>query len=203
MSKDNKKRRFVRINGKVVPIGGKKDPRSEKPKKRDTAKKKKSTNQATKSALFSFSGIAASIGAGIFASNNIKKANRGQQQAFTFLKEGKTPDFLNKNVALSKRKAKRFTLGGQLLGGALLSQGIQRGLKAAGVENDSLAIDIGAEAGSQAAAELLTRSVRKGQGDQFFKGTKRGALNKAARLTTQATKELAKRLLSRQLRFKI
>ena len=206
MKNNDKKKRFVRINGRIVPIGGDRSNRNKGfSSQKRTALKKKKQEQATKSALFTISGLGTSIGAGIFASRNKRRAKLGQQTAFDFINDGIAPPkkIQKKAIDALNKRSRQFTLGGQLLGGALLSQGIQRALKSAGVENDSLALDIGAETGSQAAAELITRSFRKGQGGKVFEGSKRAEAARLARLTKQTTQNIVKRLLSRQLRFKI
>lgn len=171
--------RFIRRNGRVIPI---------------KVDKKK---EAYKSAGFTAAGIGTSVASGKLFSKTLSKAKKQKQLAFGFIDDmgGNIPRPLrDESVSKLFKRAPQFKLGGQLLGGALLSQGVQRALKAAGVESDSVAIDIGAEAGSQLASGLITRSANKSFGMrsnfELPKSVKR------------IGKDVLSRLVKRQLRFK-
>lgn len=173
--------RFIRRRGRIIPI-----------------KVKKSSERKRKAASFAAAGLIASLGAGFASGFKEKKAFKTKQIAFSFMSEGITalPKSLKRSRVLGLQKsAKKFSLGGQLLGGALLSQAIQQGLKSQGFESDDLIVPVGAEVGSQLAAGLIARQARKSKGGKFFAGTSRAKIK-------QVGKTIVKRFFSKQLRFK-
>ena len=126
---------FRRIRGRIVPI---------RKKKKDSIKE---------AAAFTAAGVSASIVSG----RNIGKAvsKMTDRKIFRF-----TADEIKRRVKRQKRISRNFRISGQITGGVLLSQGIQKFLKSQGV-NESASLDVGAEVGSQAAAAIISNSARK------------------------------------------
>lgn len=185
------KPRFIRRKGKIIPIGVKK-------------KKKSKGKEIAKGAAISAAGVATAFGAGKITGKALKKAERTSQIAFRFASE--KSDFLPKRFKGSASRAfgsagrglklsKSFSAGGQVLGGALISKGVRDVLKQFGIKSDSIESSIAAEAGSQTAAAIISRQVKK-----KLKVTSR------IRIPT-GVKDLGKSLaarffLKRQLRFR-
>lgn len=195
----NEKIRFVRIKGRVVPIKVKAD--SFKPKRQVKPKKmSKETKFALQSSAFTVAGLATSIGAGKLSSKKFKQARHGKQMAFDLMGEagGVIPEKIKQKAILQKiKRAKQFSSAGQVLGGALLSQAVQRGLRSQGIEIDSPIIDVGAEAGSQVASHLIAR-----QSSKMLKQKKKFHI-KVPSAFTRLAKDFGTRFIKKQLRLKI
>lgn len=200
----NENVRFIRKNGRVIPIrvkGGFK-----KPKKQSRPKPMaKETKFALQSAAFGVAGVGASLFAGKRQRLAFKKAERVSQQSFRFAME-KT-DYLPRGVKTPGegfvkarkflRRSKMFGVGGQIAGGALLSQAVQRGLRSQGVEIDNPIIDVGAEAGSQVASYLISKESQK------FLNQKKKFSVKVPNSLKRLAKDVGTRFIKKQLRLKI
>ena len=79
MASDQSKPRFIRKNGKIIPIGGKKKSGSSEPKKRKKPSKPSKIQRDTKRAkTLKTAGFSAGLTAGIFSGKSlISKAGRG------------------------------------------------------------------------------------------------------------------------------
>ncbi len=192
--------RFVRIKGRVVPIKIK-GHESFKPKKQKKPKKMaKETKFALQSAGFTVAGLTTSIGAGALSLKKLKQAKFGKQMAFDLMGEvgGAIPESVKRASNIKRlKRARHFSSAGQLLGGALLSQAVQIGLRSQGVEIDSPFIDVGAEAGSQIASHLIAR-----QSSKLLKQKKKFHI-KIPTAFTRLAKDFGTRFIKRQLRFRI
>jgi len=194
--------RFIRKKGRIIPIRISKKNRGFSRQKR-TAIRTKKKKLLQSSALFSLSGIGASVLAGQQFGKAIKRAERISKATFRFAME--KSEFLPKRAKsigggfrLADKKlltAKRATMTGQFIGGALLSQGVQRALRATGFESDSVALSAGSEIGSQIAAVLIARSAAK-------KLKIRAPRIKIPSSLKQKFKDLGSRFIKRQFRFK-
>jgi hypothetical protein len=199
----NENVRFIRKNGRVIPIRVK---GSFKPKKQKKPKPMaKETKFALQSAGFTLAGIASSLFAGKKQVKTLKRAERTSQQTFRFVQEKtdylptgiKSPSegFIKARKQL--RRSRAFGIGGQVIGGALLSQGVQRALRSQGVEIDNPVIDVGAEAGSQVASALISREAKK------MMGIRPKFSVKVPNSIKIVGKDIATRFIKRQLRLKI
>ena len=151
---NNKDVTFIRVKGRVIPI-----------KRKNPADESKSL--AKQSAGFTASGIALSAGAG-------KISNMVESRAKFSVSRAMDKEFFSSKVidfgrvAKAEKRSKRLykfskniPLLAQLGGGALISQGFQRALRATGVEITNPVLDVAAEAGSQLASFLIARSIRR------------------------------------------
>ena len=183
---DNTKIRFVRIRGRIVPIRPKKD-----------------KHLKIKGAALITSGAALSFITGKITGKALKKAERESLASFRFIKE--QTDFLPKRFRGSPsfgfgraRTRLRFARGsrllGQLIGGALISQGLQKGLGSFGISANSLEANIATEVGSQAAAAIIARQV-----DRKLKIPTKFSVPKGVK---SFGKLIAKRFIARKFRVK-
>lgn len=199
---ENQNVRFIRKNGRVIPIRvkGTKPKRAKKPKKMS-----KETKLGLQSAGFTMAGIATALFAGKSQVKRFKRAERMSQQSFRFVTE--KSDYLPKGIKtagegfqkarLNLKRSRQIGQIGQVAGGALLSQGIQRALRSQGVEIDNPAIDVGAEIGSQIAAGLIARESRKAM------GMKPKFSIKVPPSLKRLAKDVGTRFIKKQLRLKI
>jgi hypothetical protein len=201
---ENQKVKFVRIKGRVVPIKVK---GSFNPKKQKKPKPMaKETKFALQSAGFTIAGLGASIASGRKSTSLFKRADKIHQMSFDFAMD-KNFSRLPKGIKSSSegmikagkmiKRSKQLRSLGQIAGGAMLSQGVQRALRSQGIEIDNPVIDVGAEAGSQLASHLIARESRKafGSAKKKFSVKMPSGLSKVA-------KDIGTRFIKKQLRFK-
>lgn len=182
----NENIRFIRRNGRVIPIkvkGGFKPVKNKKPSK---------AKLGMQSAGFAVAGLGVSAGTRSLISKSIKKTDklmRLSTKSFSILSPSSALEASEKFTEKARKQikfSKRSLIGGQILGGALLSQAFQRGLRSQGIEIDNPAVDVGAEIGSQVASAIIVKRSK----DIF---------NKKSAITV--TKRIGKFFLKRKFKF--
>lgn len=140
---------FRRIRGRIVPIKRKKTSYSDEYKK---------------AASLAGGGALVSGLSGRGFAKTLQRAKAKRSAAFRLMNRtgGFLPESLQASRVVRLQKAsKAFRVGGQIAGGALLSQGVQRFLRSQGVDDNDLAVSVGAEAGSQIASGIIAREANK------------------------------------------
>lgn len=154
--------KFVRINGRIVPIKKKKEKFLDK--------------SSTQAGIFIGSGSAAAALGGIYSGKKFKQAEKFSQMSFDFAKE-KKGSFLPKGVkdissgfAKARDKAllsKRFRIYSGIVGSSLISLGFNKGFEALGYEERTLKQEAAREAGAVVATAAVMRGFEKGSGQKF------------------------------------
>jgi hypothetical protein len=201
--------RFIRRNGRVIPIRVK---GSFKPKKQSKPKKveKIYDKPSVQFGVFSTAGLGISALGGRFAGRQFKKADKMHQQSFDFgmdkpfSKLPKGAKTVSEGFEKSRRRAKfgvKSKLAFKIAGASALSLGFTKGLEAIGYDKPTMAQEASRETGALLASHLVMEGFAKGFNGKGL--TKKKFSMKAPDSLKRLAKDIGTRFIKKQLKFKI